>query len=118
MESSVQQLQDATLISIKGRIDHKTAKDFEEALNPHLGEDRSGALVLDLGDLEYMTSAGLRVLMIAAKTCGSRSRKLAVAGLQPLIAEIFKISRFDLVLNIYPTVEDALRALSPDAEED
>jgi anti-anti-sigma factor len=117
MESSVQQFPDATLITIKGRIDHKSAKDFEEALKSHLGEDRTGSLVLDLGELEYMTSAGLRVLMIAAKTCGSQDRKLAVAALQPLIAEIFKISRFDLVLNIYPTVEDALQALSPDAEE-
>ena len=35
MDASVQQLPDATLINIKGRIDHKTAKDFEEALQPH-----------------------------------------------------------------------------------
>ncbi|MGD8368900.1 MAG: STAS domain-containing protein [Desulfobacterales bacterium] len=117
MDYSVQQLPDATLIDIKGRIDHKSAKDFEEALKSHLGEDQTGALVLDLEELEYMTSAGLRVLMIAAKTLAGQQRKLAVAALQPLIAEIFKISRFDLVLKIYPTVEEALQALSPGAEE-
>jgi anti-anti-sigma regulatory factor len=55
--------------------------------------------------------------MIAAKTCAGQQRKLAVAALQPLIAEIFKISRFDLVLSIYPTIEDALQAISPDGKE-
>jgi len=62
-----------------------------------------------------MTSAGLRVLMIAAKTCDKQRGNVAVAALQPGIREIFKISRFDLVLKIFPTAESALKNLSPDA---
>jgi anti-sigma B factor antagonist/stage II sporulation protein AA (anti-sigma F factor antagonist) len=118
METTVQQYADTTLIAVKGRVDHKSAKDFEDALTSQLaptGAESPPILVLDLADLEYMTSAGLRVLMIAAKTCAGQQRKLAVAALQPLIAEIFKISRFDLVLQIYPTVADALDALSTEA---
>jgi anti-sigma B factor antagonist/stage II sporulation protein AA (anti-sigma F factor antagonist) len=116
METRAQQYADTMLLTIEGRIDHKSAKKFEEVLKQHLeGDDLSPVLVLDLAGLEYMTSAGLRVLMIAAKACAGRQRELAVAALQPLIAEIFKISRFDLVLKIYPTVEDAFDALSPEA---
>lgn len=118
METQFQRIENTTLITVKGRVDHKTAKAFEEVLKNTLDEasaDGSPVLVLDLSGLEYMTSAGLRVLMIAAKTCTSRQQKLAVAALRPAIQEIFRISRFDLVLPVYPTVADALEALSPDA---
>ena len=120
MESSVRQIADVTLIRIDGRVDHATAKSFEEVLRPHLedtGNDRSPKILLDLGGVSFMTSAGLRVLMIAAKTCAAQSRDLAVAALQPAIAEIFKISRFDLVLKIHPTVIDGLSSLSAEAAD-
>ena len=118
MESSVRQIADVTLIRIDGRVDHATAKAFEEVIKPHL-DDTGGVplpkILLDLGGLSFMTSAGLRVLMIAAKACAAQGRDLAVAALQPAIAEIFKISRFDLVLTIYPTVEEGLSRLSSEA---
>jgi anti-anti-sigma factor len=118
MESSVRQIADVTLIRIDGRVDHATAKAFEEVIKPYL--DEAGAaqcpkILLDLGGLSFMTSAGLRVLMIAAKACTAQGRDLAVAALQPAIAEIFKISRFDLVLKIYPAVEDGLSSMSSEA---
>ena len=118
MEITSQQIADVTLIQIQGRIDHKTATDFENALRPHLKQCLAGEykkLLMDLGGVDFMTSAGLRALMIAAKTCDKGKGEIAVAALQPGIKEIFKISRFDLVLKIFPTVESALENLSPDA---
>ena len=118
MEFTSQQVADVTLIQIEGRIDHRTAKDFENALKPHLNQCLAGEykrILMDLGGVDFMTSAGLRVLMIAAKTCDKQKGEIAVAALQPGIKEIFKISRFDLVLKIFPTVESALENLSPDA---
>ncbi len=116
MESSVRQIADVTVIRIGGRVDHATAKAFEEVLQPHIDDaaaaDPSSKILIDLGELSFMTSAGLRVLMIAAKACAAQGRELAVAALLPAIAEIFKISRFDLVLKIHPTVEEGLSALS------
>ena len=49
--------------------------------------------MLDFADVEYISSAGLRVLMIAAKQMRARDAKIAVAALQPMVAEIFAISR-------------------------
>ena len=62
-----------------------------------------------------MSSAGLRVLMIAAKGCRKQAGKMVLAALQPTIQEIFKIGRFDMVLEIYPTVREGLAAISPAA---
>lgn len=118
MNFSSQQIANVTLIRIDGRIDHKTVKEFEISLTPFLeaGNPAAGEkIVMDLGGLDFMTSAGLRMLMIAAKTCSKQHRDIAVAALQPIIQEIFTISRFDLVLKVFPTVQAALEALSPEA---
>ena len=118
MEITSRQISDVTLLRVQGRIDHRTATDFENALKPHLNQCLAGEykkILVDLGGVDFMTSAGLRVLMIAAKTCDKQRGNVAVAALQPGIREIFKISRFDLVLKIFPTAESALKNLSPDA---
>jgi anti-anti-sigma factor len=118
MECLSQQIADVTVIRIKGRIDHKTARDFEDALKIYLDECGKGAckkILMDMSGVDFMTSAGLRVLMIAVKICDRKNGEISVAGLQPMIKEIFKISRFDTVLNVFPTVELALENISPTA---
>jgi anti-anti-sigma factor len=118
MEITSRQIAGVTMIQVHGRIDHRTATDFENALKAHLNPclaGEYGKLLMDLGGVDFMTSAGLRVLMIATKTCDKQKWDIAVAALQPGIREIFKISRFDLVLKIFPTVKSALENLSPDA---
>ena len=118
MEFSSHQFADVMLIKVEGRIDHKTAKDFENALKPYLDACVAGEyqkILVDLGGVDFMTSAGLRVLMIVSKTCDKQRGEIVVAALQPMIEEIFKITRFDLVLKTFPTVKSALEALSPTA---
>ena len=121
MKFSAEQIADVTLIGITGRIDHKTVKDFETALTPFLEANNPASktkLIINFEKLDFLTSAGLRLLMIAAKTCGQQGRGIAVANLQPIVAEIFTISRFDLVLDVFPTVREALQQLSPAALSD
>ena len=118
MEYTSQKFLDVTVIKIQGRVDHSTAKDFEKALKPYLDQCNEGELkklIIDLGEVDLMTSAGLRVLMIAAKTCGKHKAQIAVAALQTGVQEVFKISRFDLILTVFPTVESAIEQLSPEA---
>ena len=57
----------------------------------------------------------LRVLMVAAKNLHARNARIAVAALQPVVVEIFDIARFAHVLEVFPTVRDAVAALSPSA---
>jgi anti-anti-sigma factor len=100
-----------------GRIDHTAAGPFEQALAPLLGNAEAAAIVLDFGGVDYISSVGLRVLMIAAKQMRARKARIAVTTLQPVVAEIFKISRFDAVVEVFPSLRGALGALSPEARD-
>ena len=71
--------------------------------------------MLDFTAVAYISSVGLRVLMIAARQVRGRHARIAIAGLQPVVAEIFGISRFDKVLEVFPSVRDALAAVSSEA---
>lgn len=117
MECKIQNLANVVLFEVEGRIDHSTAPAFGSALLPHVegcaGEDKK--LLLDLGKVTYMSSAGLRVLMIAVKGCRKQSGRIVLAALPPTVQEVFKIGRFDMVLETFPTVRDALVAISPAA---
>jgi anti-sigma B factor antagonist len=104
----------ARVLAIAGRLDQDNCDQFRDELEPHLGEsERTGQhIVFDLSQLEYVSSAGLRCFMLAARQAKSQKARIVVAALQPMVAEIFQISRFDLVLQVFPTVKDALSTLA------
>jgi len=117
MECKTREIANVTLIQVWGRIDHTTAKTFEDALSPHVASCAGAEkiLLLDFNGVTFISSAGLRVLMIAAKQCRKQNGKIALAALQPIIQEVFQISRFDSLFEVYPTVRAALEAISPAA---
>ena len=84
-------------LSLSGRLDTTTAPDLEKVIISELPDIQK--LVLDLADLEYISSAGLRVLLMAQK---SMSRKDGMDVLHPneLIMEIFDVTGFTDILNI------------------
>jgi anti-anti-sigma factor len=100
-----------------GRLDHDNCDAFREALEPYLreGAQGSGGIVFDLSELDYVSSAGLRCFMIAAKEAKTLGGKILIAAMQPMVAEIFQISRFNLVFDTFPTVREALETLSPES---
>lgn len=108
---------DTAVVFPEGRIDHATAEQFKTALAPHLATCAAGRdrLVIDMTGVEYISSVGLRVLMLASKQAKAQGCALAVCGLQPVVREIFEISRFNLVLQVFPTLREALAALSTEA---
>jgi anti-sigma B factor antagonist/stage II sporulation protein AA (anti-sigma F factor antagonist) len=109
---------EATVAAPRGRIDHLSAAGFEAALAPLLDAAiaRRGALVLDFAGVDYISSVGLRVLMLAARRMREAQAPLALAALQSVVAEIFAISRFDKVLAVQPSVAAALAGCSADAQ--
>ena len=98
-----------------GRADLAGSTALEGALAPLWAQQEVKALVLDFAGVPYISSVGLRVLMIAAKQMRARQARIAVVALQPVVAEIFAISRFDKVLEVFPAVRDALGAIAPNA---
>ena len=117
MNLSARRLADVTVAAPSGHIDHPTAQQLQQALAPileDLGRSKD-ALVLDFTGVEYISSMGLRVLMMAAKQMRSRDARIAVAALQPVVAEIFEIARFKHVLEVFPSVRLALQDISAQA---
>jgi anti-anti-sigma factor len=109
----------ARVLAPKGRLDHDNCEAFRADIAPHLELcARDGeALVLDMSGLEYVSSAGLRCLMLAARESGVRSGRVKVGAMQPVVAEIFQISRFNLVFEVFPTLREALASVSAQAAE-
>ena len=102
------------LLTVDGRVDMANADALKDALLEAL-EATSKALVVDLAGMEYISSAGLRALMIANRTAKGAGKQMGLAGPCELVQEIFTISRFNLVFSIFPSVREAFQALSPEA---
>lgn len=107
----------ALVLAPSGRLDHDNCEAFREELAPFLVRSATEqlAIVLDLAGLEYVSSAGLRCFMLAAKQAKAQNSRIVIASMQPVVAEIFQIARFNLVFDAFPKVRDALAALSPAA---
>jgi len=116
MEIASRRYGDVVVAAPAGRIDHANADGLTAALAPLL-EPGAGvpALLLDFSGVDYISSVGLRVLMMAAKQLRGQQRKLGVAAATPLVGEIFEISRFNLILDLSPTVRAGLERMSPAA---
>ena len=115
MEITSQHIDNVLVVRMEGRIDFSNNKEFEKALLPVLSAEttKNSRVVFDLGGISYMSSAGLRVLMLAAKQLRPVNSEILMAGLQPLLREVFKISRLDMVFKVFDTVEEALADTSP-----
>jgi anti-anti-sigma factor len=114
MDFSSRSLADVVVAAPAGQIDHPSAQRLQQALEPVL--ERAAAagtpVLLDFGGVEYISSMGLRVLMMAAKNMRTAGVRIAIAALQPVVAEIFDIARFGHVLPVFPSVRAALAELS------
>jgi anti-sigma B factor antagonist/stage II sporulation protein AA (anti-sigma F factor antagonist) len=106
---------DVVVLTLKGRLDQSTAQDVRTALAPHLERCAEGQdhLVLDMAGVDYVSSAGLRVLMLASKQAKAQKGYLVLVCVQPLVQEILEISKFTLILRTLPAVRDALAETSP-----
>lgn len=113
MHIQSERLGKVNVVSATGRIDVTSAQQFHEAIDPHLEEcvTQGVALLMDLGGVDYISSAGLRELLIAAKRIGGSKGRMRVCRLQPMVKEVMRISRFDLVLDISEGRDEALAQL-------
>src|SRR5882672_254754 len=117
MQVSQERYGDALVLTPVGRVDNSTTDGLRAELNAHLAACRKGGdrLVLDFSKVDYISSVGLRVLMLAAKKTREQDGSIVVAALQPVVREIFEISRFNLVFQCFGTVREALGKVSATA---
>lgn len=109
MESVTEKHGETLVVIPNGRLDSNTAPGFERELNGYVarGEKR---VVLDMTQLDYISSAGLRVVLMLVKQLKAQNGRALLCGMKPAIKEVFDISGFSKILQIVPSRADALAA--------
>ena len=100
---------DALVVTASGRLDSNSAPALEAVLPARA--QASPKLVLDLSGVPYVSSAGLRILLMGAKAARAAGHKLVLAGLSPSVREVFDISGFTSIFTLEADVDSALAAL-------
>lgn len=111
MKVTAEQATGAVIAKAEGRVDSSNARAFEDALGAAFGESDL-AVIVDFEALTYISSAGLRVVLLAAKTLQQQGRAFKVCSLAAAIRELFEISGFDRIIDVYPSRSAALASLA------
>jgi len=96
------------VLKIKGRIDTIHSADLEREVN-QLFAGGEQHLIFNCEGMNYISSSGLRVFLVAQKKAKAINGKLFLCEMQPAIQEIFRISGFSNLFKIFTTQEDALQ---------
>lgn len=95
------------IVRVSGRMDATTAPAFEKSCLEWIGDGES-RLIVDLEDLEYMSSAGLRSILVVGKKIKSVGGTLSFSSLTPNVAHVFSISGFGSMFKVHDSLETAL----------
>ena len=107
MEITEKAVDDISILGISGRLDAKSSKTVESALNNLINGGRT-TIVVDLASVEYISSVGLRVLLASLKKMRQTQGLLILSSMQPFVKDIFKVAGFDRLFTVCATPEEAL----------
>lgn len=108
MEISSSQYKHCDVVKVSGRLDSFTAPKLSEELGK-INDQSRFKIILDFTNLEFISSAGLRVLIAGLKNCKRYNRgELVVAGLTPTIHSVFELAGFHRIFKIFPDVLSAV----------
>jgi anti-anti-sigma factor len=95
------------IASVHGRIDTVSSLAFQQRIEEVLNENET-TIVLDLENLEYLSSSGLRSVLIVAKKAGAAGGKLCCCNMQALVKRVFDVSGFSSMIPVFDSLRDAL----------
>ncbi|MEA3245790.1 MAG: STAS domain-containing protein [Gemmatimonadota bacterium] len=95
------------VVAIKGSLDSTTSPQAQQSLDTVVA-DGARKVVVDCTALDYISSAGLRVLLGLAKKLGANGGALRMCGLNQTVREVFEISGFATILPVFPGEREAL----------
>jgi len=107
MTSQYETLGNVLIVSLQGKLNSGNAGEAEAQILRHISQG-ANQLLLDLSELDYISSAGLRVVLIAAKRLRQSAGLLVLCGIQKPIREVFDLSGFLNILSVVDTREQAL----------
>jgi anti-sigma B factor antagonist len=109
MQISTHEQGAVAVVAVNGRVDSATAPDLESALKK-LVETEKTQIVLDLMDVEYMSSAGLRAMVSTLKTVKRVNGDLRVANPSPRVDEVLRLAGLTSIFSIYRSRDEAVQS--------
>ena len=106
MNTTIKNEGDISIISLTGSLDTNTSKEAEDQINKLIDEG-SIKLLIDLTDLDYISSSGLRILLSTSKKLKSLRGEMRICGLNETVNEVFEISGFTMIFKIFKTLNEA-----------
>jgi len=115
MNVRIEALAEATYVTPEGRLDFDAAPGFQESLERLLGAGGKApaALIIDGAALEYVSSAGLRAVLLGARAAQKAGVPFALCALQPAVREVFNLSGFSRIIAVHPDRATALAQAQP-----
>jgi anti-anti-sigma factor len=104
-------MQQPSVIELQGRIDHLTSPAIETRISSAL-DAAPTALVLDFTAVTFVSSIGLRMMLMAAKRCRKQNAKIALHSVPPQIVELLRMSALTAFFSIHADRESALAAIA------
>ncbi|MCF6284722.1 MAG: STAS domain-containing protein [Candidatus Hydrogenedentes bacterium] len=99
MQIAHERTDSVTMLFLTGRLDELAVSEVEAVFSDALNNEEQG-LIVNLAGVEYISSSGLRVLLMLAKAMKKQQRTLKLCSLSPFVAEVFEISNFSAVFTI------------------
>lgn len=114
MNIQVEHIGEITIIPLEGRLDGNNAGAAEAVFLGQLAEGK-GQFIFDFAELQYISSAGLRVILVAAKKLRASKGRMICASLTEQVFDVFEMSGFTSILEIVATKEEAIAKLETGA---
>ncbi len=107
---SIEEQKNRKLVRLEGRLDATTTPALETKISKILEQNKQHMLI-DFSKVDYLSSAGMRLLLSASKKIKAHGGKLVFFSMNDEVMEIIKMAGFERILAIYPTEEEALKAV-------
>jgi anti-sigma B factor antagonist len=109
MDITNEEVKRVSVMSVSGRVDSATAPDLESALKK-LVETEKTQIVLDLKNVEYMSSAGLRAMVSTLKAVKRVNGDLRLASPSPRVEEVLRLAGLTSIFSIFPSRDEAVNS--------
>ena len=112
MQIATRKVYDVQVVDLTGSLDSHSAGDIGDRLTA-IAQGPDKHVVLNLAQVEFVSSAGLRIILRAAKLLQNGHGELKICSAKAAVKDVMEISGFDSLLKIYDTEKDAFAAFTP-----
>jgi len=106
------ELASAQLLTLSGRLDTEAAPELEQRCT-RLVEGQTRNLILNIGALDYLSSAGLRIMLITGKALKRQNGKLVLVAPAGPVRQMVELAGFDKIFPVCTTVNEAAQGVNP-----